>query len=189
MKNNYLFIALFVAVLLLAVSAISRAARQVVTQATPPPSNLTSATASPSAVLGVQTKTAGCKVNGTLPDKSCTPGAVFPEVTKDQVCTAGYARQIRNVPASEKDQIYAEYGVTSRQPGQYEVDHLISLELGGSNDAANLWPQPAQPVPGYHQKDQVENYLHQQVCSGRITLQQAQKQISTNWLDVYNQIK
>jgi hypothetical protein len=68
------------------------------------------------------------------------------------------------------------------------VDHLISLELGGSNSIANLWPEAAEPTPGYHQKDQVENYLHQQVCDGKMSLHDAQFQIATNWLNVYKRM-
>jgi hypothetical protein len=62
------------------------------------------------------------------------------------------------------------------------------LELGGSNDLANLWPEAASPTPGFHQKDQVENYLHDQVCSGAMTLKDAQNEIATNWLVVYNRM-
>jgi hypothetical protein len=65
---------------------------------------------------------------------------------------------------------------------------LISLELGGSNDIANLWPEAASPTPGFHQKDQVENYLHDQVCAGKISLSEAQEEIATNWLTVYQQM-
>lgn len=135
---------------------------------------------------GVQTKTSGCAgVNG-LQDSACTPGAIFPNVTKDQICVSGYSSSVRNVPESEKTQDYSEYGIASHYAGQYEVDHLISLELGGSNDIANLWPEAASPKPGFHEKDQVENYLHDQVCSGAMSLHDAQVQISTNWLTVYN---
>ena len=95
---------------------------------------------------------------------------------------------LRNVPYSEKDQAYAEYGIQYHSPGQYEVDHLIPLELGGSNDIANLWPEAASPKPGFHEKDQVENYLHDQVCSGAMSLQDAQTQIATNWLAVYHRM-
>jgi len=101
------------------------------------------------------------------------------------VCKPGYASSTRNVPQSEKNQVYAEYGITSHTTGQYEVDHLVSLELGGSNDISNLWPEAASPKPGFHEKDKVENYLNSQVCSGAISLQQAQVEISTNWLGVY----
>ncbi len=145
-----------------------------------------SASSTAAAQIGQRTKTSGCQVNGPLPDSACTPGAIFPSATKDQVCQSGYAKGVRDVPDSEKNQVYAEYGIASHQPGEYEVDHLISLELGGSNDIANLWPEAAEPRPGYHEKDRVENYLHQQVCSGAISLQEAQREIATNWLDVYN---
>src|SRR5262249_41174735 len=136
--------------------------------------------------FGVQSKTSGCVASGGLPDSACTPGAIFTDATKDKICQSGYASSVRNVPTSEKDKVYEEYGIASRSPGQYEVDHLISLELGGSNDISNLWPELASPTPGFHQKDQVENYLHDQVCSGAIPLSTAQQEIATNWLAVYH---
>jgi hypothetical protein len=135
---------------------------------------------------GNQTKTSGCTAQGALPDPACTPGDIFSNVTKDDICKPGYASSVRNVTESTKNKVYAEYGITTRQPGQYEVDHFVSLELGGSNDISNLWPEPAKPTPGFHEKDKVENYLHDQVCSGAMTLLEAQVKIATNWLDVYN---
>lgn len=138
--------------------------------------------------LGAQTKTSGCIAHGGLPDSACTPGAIFKNATPQQICTYGYTRRVRNVPYSEKDQAYAEYGIYHHSPGQYEIDHLIPLELGGSNDIANLWPEAASPKPGFHEKDQVENYLHDQVCSGAMSLQDAQTQIATNWLTVYHRM-
>ncbi len=141
-----------------------------------------------SAHLGKQTKTSGCEAHGGLPDSACTPGAIFPNATPEVICVYGYTRTVRNVPFSEKDQVYAEYGISHHVPGQYEVDHLVPLELGGSNDIANLWPEAASPTPGFHEKDQVENYLHDQVCSGAMSLKDAQKEIATNWLAVYNRM-
>lgn len=135
---------------------------------------------------GVQTKTSGCTPQNGLPDSACTPGAIIASATVAQICTAGYSSSVRNVPTSEKDQAYAEYGIASHSPGQYEVDHLISLELGGSNDIANLWPEAADPTPGFHEKDKVENYLHDQMCAGSISLTDAQREIATNWLQVWN---
>ena len=59
-----------------------------------------------------------------------------------------------------------------------ELDHLVSLELGGANDAANLWPEyPPTPNP----KDKVENALHAAVCDGRVKLTAAQNAIASNW--------
>ena len=135
--------------------------------------------------LGRRIKTSGCRVDGALPDPACTPGAIFPAATKAQICQSGYARNVRDVPDSEKNQVYEVYGVTHHTTGEYEVDHLVSLELGGSNDIANLWPEAASPKPGFHEKDQVENYLHDQVCAGKIGLAQAQHDIATNWLAIY----
>jgi len=138
--------------------------------------------------FGAQTKTSGCQAQNGLPDSACTPGAILATGTKEAICKSGYAKSVRNVPESEKSQVYTEYGITRHAPGQYEVDHLVSLELGGSNEIANLWPELASPKPGFHEKDKVENYLHDQVCSGAISLQQAQSGIATNWLAVYNQM-
>lgn len=144
--------------------------------------------ASSSAVLGIQAKTSGCQVQGALPDKACTPGAVFKDVTTAQVCQRGYSSSVRNVPFEEKTAVYQEYGILTHTTGQYEVDHMISLELGGSNDISNLWPEAADPKPGFHEKDVVENYLHDQMCAGHISMQQAQEEISGQWLSVYNGI-
>ena len=136
-------------------------------------------------VLGQQTKSTGCVAKNGLPDSTCTPGAIFKDATKDQICINGYSASVRNVSVETKQKVYAEYGILSHVTGEYEVDHLISLELGGNNDSANLWPEAASPTPGFHEKDMVENYLHYQVCHGIISLQKAQLEISTNWLMVY----
>ncbi len=135
--------------------------------------------------IGAQTKTDGCVAHNALPEATCTPGAILSTATKAEICTAGYSSKVRNVPDSEKKKDYTEYGITSHASGQYEVDHLVSLELGGSNDIANLWPELAAPLPGFHQKDQTENYLHKEVCDGVIDLATAQREIAQNWLGVY----
>lgn len=136
-------------------------------------------------VLGEQTKNADCRTVAGLPDSACTPGAIFPDATRAQICVYGYTKTVRDVPLELKKEVYAEYGAVYRYRGEYEVDHLISLELGGSNDISNLWPEAASPTPGFHEKDQVENYLHDRVCNGEISLVNAQKEIAGNWLLVY----
>jgi uncharacterized protein YceK len=138
---------------------------------------------------GVQTKTTGCKAKGGLQDFACTPGDIIKSATKKQICTPGYAGSVRNVPQSLKNKVYAAYGVKTRKPGQYEVDHLVSLQLGGSNDISNLWPEIDAPKPGFHEKDRVENYLHDQLCKGKMTLKQVQVAIATNWLAVYKSMQ
>ena len=132
-----------------------------------------------------RTKTLRCRAHGGLPDSACTPGAVFVDVTAATVCTPGFSASVRNVPASEKRAVYAEYGTRKHRRGQYEADHLISLELGGSNAIANLWPEAARPRPGFHEKDSLENFLHAEVCGGSMTLADAQRAIATDWLTAY----
>jgi hypothetical protein len=139
--------------------------------------------------LAVRTKTINCIINDSLPDPQCTPGAVFPDVTKEQVCVQGYTKTVRSVPVSLKKKVYSEYDTLYPPPfGSYEADHFIPLALGGNNDIANLFPEAAEPRPGFREKDLVENYLHEQVCLGNMSLLFAQKKISTNWLGVYNNL-
>jgi hypothetical protein len=69
---------------------------------------------------------------------------------------------------------------------QYEIDHLIPLELGGSNDAKNLWPQSYRQAWGAHIKDELENKLHKMVCAHQITLPEAQAAIRKNWVSAYD---
>jgi hypothetical protein len=145
-------------------------------------------TTTPAEPFGVPTKTTGCRANGGLPDPACTPGAVIPDADRAAICRSGYSTSVRDVSVQTKDQVYAAYGVTERTSGEYEVDHLVSLELGGSNDVANLWPEASQPAPGFHQKDAVENFLHAQVCDSREPLLQAQHEIATDWLSVFTRI-
>jgi|GEM_PF-894152 len=137
-------------------------------------------------IIAVRTKSGGCLITPNREqDNACTPGAVFTDVTPDMICKSGYSSSVRNVSNAVKSQVYAEYGVLTRATGQYEVDHLIPLELGGSNDIANLWPEAATPTPGFHEKDKVENYLHAQVCSHKMPLAEAQRQEANAWLEVY----
>jgi hypothetical protein len=119
--------------------------------------------------------------HGVLPDPKLTPGDTFTGATVDDICTPGWSREHRHVTEKMRDKVYAEYGRT-RGPGCCEVDHLIPLELGGSNDIKNLWPQPDDPRPGDAEKDSLENDLHARVCKGEISLDDAQKCIASNWV-------
>jgi hypothetical protein len=132
-------------------------------------------------------KDSSCSVQGPLPDHACTPGAVFRNAATSTICTSGYTKTVRDVPSSVKKQVYANYGIPYPEPsGSYELDHLVPLEIGGSNAIANLFPEAASPTPGFHEKDVVENYLHEQVCSGALSLSVAQEQIADNWVAVYD---
>ncbi len=147
------------------------------------------ATAEPAGVFVADERTmsSGCKANGPYPDHACSPGAVFEDATVDQICVKGYTQTVRNVSTNLRKQVFAEYGMAYPEPrGAYEVDHIVPLALAGSNDIANLFPESALPIPGFHEKDIVEVFLQQEVCSHRVVLPAAQLQIATDWLAVYN---
>ena len=140
-------------------------------------------------LLKKRTKTSGCR-RGANPDRRCSPGAYYSRLTKRVICSASFrTSSIRNVPQSEKYAVEAEYGMAQRLYGRtLEIDHIISLELGGSNDIANLFPEKASPAPGYHVKDKLENKLHSMVCSGQKSLRSAQREIATNWQKLYKTV-
>ena len=80
------------------------------------------------------------------------------------------------------------YGFGSDSPRNYELDHLIPLEIGGDpTNVSNLWPEPGYGQNNFHVKDSFENFLHDQVCSGSMSLDEAQHEIATNWIS--NMIK
>ncbi len=127
-----------------------------------------------------------CHINGVLPDPNCTPGEIDLRVNQDNIqqtiCVRGYTKTVRP-SASYTDKLkfqqIIDYGYLDTNMKDYEEDHLISLELGGSpSDPKNLWPEPgASP----NSKDKIENLCHEKICSGQISLSQAQKEIATNW--------
>lgn len=127
-----------------------------------------------------------------LPDPTLTPGAINPEATKDVICVKGYTSgvdkngaKVRNLSEKTKKQIYKAYKIDPKS-GNFEVDHLISLQLGGSNDPKNLWTQSYDSQPyNARMKDGLENTLHALVCKGKVDLSTAQKEVSTNWIEAY----
>jgi hypothetical protein len=139
----------------------------------------------PGQVTGTLSRACHYRDGDRLPDPRCTPGSIDPAVTQatihKTICVTGYTKKVR--PSSSKTDrfkykvAYVAYGTPRRE--KTELDHLVSLELGGSNDAANLWPEnPPTPNP----KDKVENALHRAVCDGRVTLAAAQRAIARDWL-------
>jgi hypothetical protein len=130
-----------------------------------------------------------------LPDPARTPGAINTTVTQADIgrtiCVSGWTATVRPsssyTTALKERQLasgYAYHGDTAT--GDYEEDHLISLELGGSPTAErNLWPEPYATSDGARTKDTIENKLHTLVCSGALNLATAQHAIATNWYTAY----
>jgi hypothetical protein len=138
----------------------------------------------PRRVTGSVTGHCTFRDHGQLPDPRCTPGAVDPNVTQANlrvtICHPGYTKTVRpSVSVTDRFKYEVAYPAYSEPHSKKtELDHLVSLELGGANDAANLWPEYP-PTP--NAKDKVENALHAAVCDGRVKLTVAQNAIARNW--------
>lgn len=106
-------------------------------------------------------------------------GALNPDVTQstihETICVSGYSSAVR--PSYRWSSAF-KYALSVRQdvsPRDYELDHLIPLELGGAPRAAqNLWLEPWSQA---HESDPEENRLHAEVCRGEISLAWAQHKI------------
>ena len=139
--------------------------------------------------LAPRTQASSC-TPGPRPDRQCSPGAYYSGLTRTVLCSSAFRTgSIRNVPDSEKHQVEVEYGMLPRSYGRtIEIDHIVSLELGGSNDIANLYPEPGAGLASYHVKDRLENKLHDLVCAGSMTLHAAQAGIASNWETLYRRV-
>jgi anti-sigma factor RsiW len=116
-----------------------------------------------------------------------TPGAVR-TVNAAEVCSASLEedRHVLVIPASVREEVFREYGMSAARPQNFEVDFLITPELGGSNDIKNLWPEPYRaPVWNAHVKDQLEDFLRDKVCKGEMDLSTAQHDIAADWIVAY----
>lgn len=120
----------------------------------------------------------GVPGNVPMPNRALTPGAIQSGDTA-VICKPGWAEAHRNVSSATEDDVAREYGLSGHYG--YEIDHLIPLELGGSNAVANLWPEPYSSPYGATQKDGLEDYLHDQVCHHGLPLATAQHEIAANW--------
>ena len=131
------------------------------------------------------------------PNSLVTPGVTNPAVTQaniaQNVCKANWTSTVRptvsytnKLKATQLATTYksfvALYGAAA---SGYEEDHLISLQLGGSpTDPKNLWPEPYSGSNAL-KKDVIETKLKKMICSGQITLAEAQKAIATDWVAAY----
>jgi hypothetical protein len=129
-----------------------------------------------------------------VPDPECTPGAVNPtlkaEVLSDPDFRTGCIRD-NATTAQQKAQTYHWYGIPHPANNKgvmqtCELDHLISLELGGADTLDNIWPQCGPPgrvlrERFFKEKDTVENYLAKQVRDGTMKLIDAQQGIASDW--------
>jgi hypothetical protein len=119
-----------------------------------------------------------------VPISRLTPGETR-TVTLDDVCRLPGATRPQTIPATLQRQVFSEYGIPNAGPGTYEVDYLITPELGGADSIRNLWPQPYSALWNARVKDRLEDRLHNLVCEGKVDLATAQREIATDWISAY----
>jgi Protein of unknown function (DUF3761) len=140
-------------------------------------------------VLGHRTRTSGCR-RSALPDRRCSPGGYYSKLTRAVICAPRFRTgSIRNVPQTEKFSVEREYRMAATYYGySIEIDHIVPLELGGSNSIPNLFPEPGSGKANYHAKDQAEDRAKQWVCEGRLALTTARRDFATNWERLYRSL-
>ena len=137
-------------------------------------------------VLGAIAVIFGTTVNaeGPKPKAGLTPGETRP-ITIDEICRNPQAEVVTvNIPEETRRKVFSEYGISTRADN-FEVDYLITPDLGGARSIRNLWPQPYSARWNAHVKDQLEQRLHQLVCERKVDLATAQHDIAVDWIGAY----
>lgn len=124
-----------------------------------------------------------------LPDPAITPGVANPNVTaatiKATICHPGWTSTVRP-PVSWTNDLKAKTLPARHKMGEYELDHLLSIEDGGApKDANNLWMMIYADHYGARVKDVLETKVSRMVCKGTLTLAQARSALVPNWLVGY----
>jgi hypothetical protein len=110
-----------------------------------------------------------------LPDAKLTPGKV-----------ARGARDSRGVTPAMEEAVFKRYRIAAEHRDYYVIDHLIPTELGGADAVQNLWPQRLDARPyGPHRKQVITRKLLELIAANRITISQAQREISEDWISAF----
>ena len=118
-----------------------------------------------------------------LPNPQLTPGRAGNSTAAD-ICNVDSNNPAEEIPVQLKGKVLVRYGIGRYEIG-YNIDHLIPPTLGGSNSINNLWPQPLAGLWCWHRKNRLERRLRKLVCSGQLSLQEAQREIATDWISAY----
>ena len=119
-----------------------------------------------------------------LPIRSFTPGATR-DVSLDELCRERTPTR-QPIPAAVRTAVLRDYQMEHVAPEEYELDYLITPELGGTADRENLWPERyGSRVWNARVKDDLERLLPQLVCQGTLDLTAAQQDIAADWIAAY----
>jgi hypothetical protein len=123
------------------------------------------------------------------PNPNLTGGSVRID-GHDVQATCGHSKAHRgSMTHARRDEILTRYGLPPGTHPDYEIDHLIPLCLGGSDDPSNLWPEPRrtiEPKWNAEAKDRLERFICDMVCSGQLDIATAQEAIANDWIAAYH---
>lgn len=125
-----------------------------------------------------------------LPSQANAAGAIALQVTQKNIsstiCVSGYTKTVRpsvNYTNRIKKSMLSTAGIEAAASSRFELDHIIPLALGGHPSAlANFQLQPWEGGSGARRKDVLEVKLQCLVCEGKISLEEAQREIAGDWL-------
>lgn len=125
---------------------------------------------------------------GAYPDASISPGLIGTTSLEALMQTnPTYSQKYRDVPDAVKQFVKQQYGCK----GKTEIDHILPLSIGGSNDVKNLWCEPEHVYDdnerdwGYKTKDVLEAYMAREMKKGTFTVKQAQDCFLLDWVACY----
>lgn len=140
------------------------------------------------AALLLSTPVFAANSNGTLPDPALTPGSVR-TTNLDEICNTPTSA-VRDVSGSTKERVRRLYGMKNKRDlwcntmEGCEIDHLIPLAVGGSNNVDNLWPQPYEGEWNAYHKDHLEKRMRSLMCKRIVSVEDAQMAFR-NWIEGY----
>ena len=121
--------------------------------------------------------------NSVRPIAYLTPGATRSVAVAD-LCVRRTAPP-RAIPIHVRQAVLRDYRLEDLPARDYELDYLITPELGGSDDRRNLWPERYTERWNARVKDELEQLLPALVCAGTLPLATAQRDMAGDWIAAY----
>ncbi len=123
-------------------------------------------------------------------DASLLDDRVTQESVADTICRPGYADAV-SPPLDEllahKERLLAQEGIDAGESAGYALDRRVPIVLGGSPDApANLSLLPWAGHKGERRKELLTAKLKRCVCTGKLSLSDAQAAIAGDWPAAYS---
>jgi len=117
------------------------------------------------------------------PIASLTPGETV-RVSVQQVCSGSGGEA--EPPEHLRKLVFVAYGLRDVRENEFQVDYLITPDLGGAQSLNNLWPEPYYNTAwNARVKDRLEERLRDLVCGGHLDLKTAQRELSSDWIAAY----